>query len=358
MPISIPQIQTYHPWAWQPIKAPAYQKLKDLVIKWQPAEVLQLDSARLHSCLLEAAESQENWLLHPCIHPLTLQSQPRIQSDFQLAIWIAAHVDAPLGRVYVPYPLWAWGLNGGKRVDSGFHVLQELGVGLANQPENCAIALDVWSDSIGFPFPDSLYPDEWCWAANETLSDQQQQRLQQEIVVFLNAMHLLTTRLPECADWVTSITQVVIPFHRQVGNSFKSSSNVGLPGVVFFDLHGGEMQILEALVHESAHLHFCVAEAGGLLVDPNHHGKYKSALRKEPRPLRGIYLAYHALAYMCALYTECLNRGIITGYEEELQSLRAKRDESEHTLACNQQFLTECGIEFFEQTRQVSSYGS
>ncbi|MEW6499326.1 MAG: HEXXH motif-containing putative peptide modification protein [Cyanobacteriota bacterium] len=358
MPTSTPPIQTCSPWAWQPTKAPAYQKLKDLVFKWQSAGVLKLDSAVLHRCLLEAAERQEKWLLHPCSHPLTLQSQPRIQSDFQLAVWMAAHVNASLGSVYVPYTLWAWGPNGGMRVDPGLYDLQELGVGLANQPENFAIALDVWSDSVGFPFPDSLYPDEWCWSASRTLSDAQQQRLQQEIVLFLNAMHLLTTRLPECADWVTSVTQVVIPFHRQVGNSFKSSSNVGLPGVVFFDLHGGEIQILEALVHESAHLHFCVAEAGGSLVDPNHHGKYKSALRTDARPLRGIYLAYHALAYICVFYTEYLKRGIITGYEEELQSLRAKRDDSEHTLACNQQFLTQFGIEFFEQTRKVSSYGS
>jgi HEXXH motif-containing protein len=61
---------------------------------------------------------------------------------------------------------------------------------------------------------------------------------------------------------------------------------------------------LESIVHESAHLHLYMALAQEPLIDPDHDGHYKSPLRPDPRPLRGILLAYHALAYIAALFAD------------------------------------------------------
>jgi HEXXH motif-containing protein len=117
--------------------------------------------------------------------------------------------------------------------------------------------------------------------------------------------------------------------------------------------------VLEALVHESAHHHLCLAEMESLLVDPKHDGTYPSPLRPEPRPLRGILLAYHALAYICALYVEARACGFIPrdAYRSEADDLQSKLDAAESTLCSSRQFLTESGDQFFSETMNVAAHG-
>jgi hypothetical protein len=341
-----------NPWTWRPSKVSWYQQLSHLISFWYPQEVLGLDRLGLLDRLTDAVSHQEDWVLHPCINPLTLPYEgQRLQRDFQLAIWIAAHTEDPLGVVHVPHTLWAWSPNGGEPILSGDYDLRELGAAVANHQWPCAIALDVWCDSIGFPFPES-------WAARADISDEEKQMLQGEIALFLRTICFAEDTLVDCMQWATSVTQVVIPLYRQGDNSFRSGSQDNLPGLIYADIGGG-VELLEALVHESAHRHLFLAECDHPLVDPNHQGRYVSPLRPEPRPLRGILLAYHALAYICALYVDCIDKKInATAYcVQELSALQMKLEQAEQTLASNQQFLTDSGKKFFDLTREVACYG-
>jgi hypothetical protein len=345
---------TAAPWAWRPSKNAWFRGLLVPITAWRPDPALELDGSALVRRLCEAAEGNEEWLFHPLINPLVLAHGQRLSSDFQLAVWIAGHSSTSLGSVRVPQPLWTWSPDGGVAVPPGLHDLDSLASATAKSSWPFDIALDVWSDSIGFPYPTNFsYPNDWSWSAHRPLSDARRGRLETEVRIFMSAVNGLSSALPECIEWTATVTRVVVPLCRDVDTKFKSGSRTDLPGVVFFDLHGGAHQICEALVHESAHQHLCIEEAAGPLVEPAHQGTYSSPLRPDPRPLRGILLAYHALVYMCLYYAECIGRGIGHGQEDELEGLRRKTDDGERVLADNARNLTPAGVAFFERTREV-----
>jgi HEXXH motif-containing protein len=153
------------------------------------------------------------------------------------------------------------------------------------------------------------------------------------------------------------MTQVAVPLRRIQSRYSKSFSCRQLPGVVFLTIHD-EVQVLEALVHETAHHYLFLAEMREPLVDPSHLSTYPSPLRSDPRPLLGVLLAYHALAYICAFYVDALRHSLTTSSrcEQELQSARKQLHEAEHTLVSSRRFFTDTGQEFLDLTMQVSEF--
>jgi HEXXH motif-containing protein len=129
--------------------------------------------------------------------------------------------------------------------------------------------------------------------------------------------------------------------------------------VVFLTLHN-ELQAIEALVHESAHQHLFMAEATSALVDPRHTSVYKSPLRDDPRPLRGVLLACHALAYIAAFYTDALNGSVSAArrVEVHLSATRKKLTEALDILLANRQHLTAEGYDFLDHTVEVERYSA
>jgi HEXXH motif-containing protein len=119
-----------------------------------------------------------------------------------------------------------------------------------------------------------------------------------------------------------------------------------------------EVQTVEALVHESAHQHLFTAEAAGALVDPHHTALYKSPLRADARPLRGVLLACHALAYIAAYYTDALRESIAPAQllETQLERTRHKFNDALSVLLTNNRHLTIEGRDFLDRTVEVGSY--
>jgi HEXXH motif-containing protein len=100
-----------------------------------------------------------------------------------------------------------------------------------------------------------------------------------------------------------------------------------------------------------------IAEAESALVDPDHEGLYSSPLRPEPRPLRGILLAYHAIAYICAFYEEVISAGLGQAgiCMAELPPMREKLAAAGEVLNANKQHLTSAGLRFLERTHDVAA---
>jgi hypothetical protein len=341
-----------NPWVWCPSKSAWYKQAGVLLENWKPTEKLALDSDLLFSCLAGAITCEADWMLHPCMNALTLTEETqRLQRDFQLAVWVAAQSKAFLGEIYVPETLCVWSLDGGFMLSPGKYDLAVLGTMVVEATCPSALAIDLWCYSIGFPLPET-------WAALQDLADQQQKQLQEEVLLFLSTLVLAKSLFKNCLDWITSVARVVVPLYNESNGGFRSGSQNDLPGLIYLDFFGGEFQIMEALVHESAHLHLFLAEMEGTLVNPDHRERYASPLRPEPRPLRGILLAYHAIAYICAFYVEAIQQGRGISYcQNELQTMRVKLNESEQILLSCQQFLTEHGRAFFQLTQKVANYG-
>src|SRR5262249_11455340 len=111
-------------------------------------------------------------------------------------------------------------------------------------------------------------------------------------------------RYAEILAWASSITRLIVPLRPCADGRVRSSSFREELGIVFLDL-SNPIPLLESLIHESAHQHFYAFEACGALT-PTDDGQptFYSPLKKTNRPLRSVFLAYHALAHIAQLYCD------------------------------------------------------
>ena len=336
------------PWEWRPSADAWFRSLGDFAKRWQPSPNLGLLSEGLAARLASAAESRAPWLLHPVAGVLTAKSNgDHANRDLQLVARLAAYDTPTPQTVRTTRDIWVWAPDGGASLAAGHHSLSDLAA-IAGRQARWPIALDVWCRSIGFPL-------EGSWAAKPPASPEEEVALRQEIRMFFRAIVAIERYLPECWHWLTSLTRVVVPLRTMKG-SWESGSSTDWPAMVWLHLQDG-LQILEGLVHETAHQYFFLAEAETSLVDPEHTGRYTSPLRPDKRPLRGILLAYHALAYIAAFYFDAARSGLDPARSRsQLQANREKLSDAQATLVANRRFLTEWGRDFLNRTMEVGRY--
>lgn len=345
------KVYSRNPWAWRPSASSWFEGMARLVTDWQPSPELEMSAGPLTEAMSAAARREERWLLHPCINPLTMPVDDwQVQRDFQLAVWAAAHSVGTFGTVMVPRQLWAWSPGGGVAIAPGVYDLADLGAAANNDAWPWPIAFDTWARSVGFP-------PEQSWGSLTPSTSEEKTQLQREATQFLRASAAAQRNAGDLFDWVTAMTQVVVPLRRIGARYSKSNSCRQLPGAVSLTIHN-EMQVLEALVHETAHNYLFLAEVEEPLVDPAHVATYRSPLRSDLRPLIGIMLAYHALAYIAAYYFEALRSGFASPRrcEEELRATREMARDCEQTLDPNRRFLTGTGKDFLESTWEVTRF--
>jgi hypothetical protein len=336
------------PWQWLPDMDPWFVALQEQARTWQPSVALTLDESAIAQAVCQAAEVREPWLFHPCLGGITHNHQSgRPERDVALVGWLALHT--PLeGELKLGEQIWCWSEDGGFVLNPGTHSLHEVGNAMTTG-RGPAIALDPWCTILGYPHPDS-------WPAGEHSLDAQADGVRRGTLVALRSYALLEAFMPATARWLQSLAKLLI-FLDGPDNLSRSSSTSDLPGVIFADATS-EIGLLEVLVHEAAHQLLFITEAGGPLIDPADNRRFASPLRPEPRPLRGILLAYHALAYICALYAD-LGRstlGEAAVDRSDMDGLRSKLDEAEATLHDAAESLTDRGVRFVRDTHEVSLY--
>jgi HEXXH motif-containing protein len=90
------------------------------------------------------------------------------------------------------------------------------------------------------------------------------------------------------------------------------------------------------------------------MIAPDHADRrFPSPLKPEPRPLRGVMLAYHALAYITELYDAVRELDVIAdeeAFELQLVELRTAAMDAEATCMSARPFLTERGQQFLDHT--------
>jgi hypothetical protein len=340
------------PWSWR-IPVRHWFVLHEAAFQnWRPAPELNL-APTLPGLLAEAASREERWLYHPFATAATIE-QRNVSRDLRLALWAAIHDERIESEVNVPAQTWMWTADGGGPIEPGRHDLRALAQQFSGAKNSGAgrVEMDLWIDTVGLPLPDGIVDYErWSWAHCQPLSPEDEGRLQREVVAFLVAREALMQDLSACASWVADVTRVIVPLRGTPETRFRSGSSASIPGLVFTDIDGPVEQIIESLVHESAHHWLCVAEAAGPLVDPAHTLRYTSPLRTDPRPLRGIFLAFHALAFMSAYYREWSEiHPERKGVGKMLDGVRRLRDDALQTMRTAESALTDIGREVYRTT--------
>lgn len=341
------------PWLWRPSSSAWFDRVQDLATRWEPHGELGLNCELIRRVIGESAAKHARWLMHPCMNSITLlKPEAKLQRDFQLAVWSAINTSEALGVATLDRPVWAWSPGGGIRLEPGTYDLTTLAATLRTQEDHSPLTVDPWARSVKASFH-QLWRDVMPFGAEE------EAKLKAELQLLLRALTATKEYLPNCFAWVRSRTQVIVPLRQLSGEHSSSSSASTLPGVVFLTLHN-ELQAIEALVHESAHQHLFMAEVTSALVDPHHTSIYKSPLRDDPRPLRGVLLACHALAYIAAFYTDALQASLSAAcrLEAHISEVRHKLHDALDILLSNRQHLTADGGDFLDRTIEVERYSA
>lgn len=314
-------------------------------------------SGRAFLAALEAAcAAGSPWLLHPAAGPLAGRDGDNGRVWLQFLHWAGRHGVTIDGRVTVDEDVRLWSPDGVQAVSAGTYDLARLSRPSAGPDEDrMEIDVDVSWDSLGGGSEAADLPEAWRSPPIDDLGDVEQGRLLADLRALFNAQRLLARGHPEILAWILSTTFLCLPIHRTTDTRFKSASRRDMPGAVFFDLNAGWRHLLEALVHETAHAQLFVDEWAGPLIEPGHTRTYASPLRPEPRPLRGILLAYHALAYMAALY-HALEEAGEASEADDGALIRRKLEASRETLLNAREGLTAAGRDLVRRTETVCDH--
>jgi HEXXH motif-containing protein len=347
------------PWEWRPSRAAWLARFDTSLATPFFHGAIDVDLSALRSMVGAAAAADAAWMFHPCMSAL-LRRDGSLRAGTQALGWICIHTGVGLGAVELNAPLWLWQQAGGEELAPGRHQLLDLGRRMRAAGAGRETAIDGWFDSAAL---DDSGPLELgigrLWregVAQDGAPDDVGNAITADIVRCLRSLHILRARLPRAADWFGNLIQVIVPLRAGPGTVFNSASYADLPGLVFADMRD-ESSILEALVHETAHHYFRLAEAAAPLIAGEDGARYRSPLREDLRPLRGVFLAFHALAYICALFADLRDSEPGLGGDAELGSLRSQCDAARDTLRAAGAKLTPEGREFFARTEEVASHG-
>ena len=259
-------------WAARPDLRPWCAKLSEQAARWQPDASLAVNRDRVVETIVQAAALAAPWLVHPGMNRLTLpETGYHVERDQCLVACVAAHSDSSTGT------------------DPGI--------------DDGSIAVDPYCVSTGFPLSGSC---------SMPLAPAEASLLDATVRETHYALDLLARRLPACAGWAASMVRVIVPIRAETAAAWSSGSQPEIPGLIQLTGLTGPALALEGLVHEAAHHHFTMLEASGPFVDPEHRGFYQSPLRSDPRPLRKVLLAVHALQHIVAFYDDGLACGLLS----------------------------------------------
>ena len=341
---------TASPWEWRPDAGPWAAALVERADRWEPVEGLKLDVERVRAAVVDCALASSRWLRHPLVSRLTVSAPDDGYRDVALAAWAAAGTAEDLGTVDLVAPIVLWTGAGDRVVEAGRHELAELGA-LVAQPPPVPLGLDLWCRSTGV-----ITPGSWAAQPQSTITEREPD-IEASIRRYLRIVAVLAARCPDLMSWITTATAVVRPLV-PIPDVARSSHDPDIPGLVEADISRGPAQTIELVVHETAHHHLRIAQAAGDLVDPAHSGTYRSPLRVEPRPLMGILLAYHALAYICVALARAAEAGIIDPAVEQavVADLGRRRDDARGVLHAASDHLTDVGADFVRRTDGVADH--
>ena len=145
-----------------------------------------------------------------------------------------------------------------------------------------------------------------------------------------NAMALFDTALPEISGEIRAlISEVILAVGRpDTAYVFDGGSSYMLWGALFLNpsFHDDRIQMAEVLAHETAHTLLFGFTTDEPLVHNPHDDLFPSPLRRDPRPMDGIYHATFVSARMHWVMSRLAASGLLKDEERSAALNAAERD--------------------------------
>jgi hypothetical protein len=136
-----------------------------------------------------------------------------------------------------------------------------------------------------------------------------------------DAFDLIDSGAPEVSGEIRSLLAEVVFASGGVGDKlvFHGISSFYLWGTVILnaECHKTTVEIVQALAHETSHMHLFAAALDSPLVQNPEEERYHSPLRDDPRPMDGIYHATYVTARMHYVLSRLLASGVLSPAQVE-----------------------------------------
>lgn len=334
------------PWNWRPSLTSWFRQINDLAANWRP-KTLAADQAHfVRDAIRCACNAKAAWLYHPFMSALTTNEDSECRpSDVQSIAWVALNCPELEAAVEVGSPERLLSSQGEEFVVEGDRSTGELALLMEAPkiiPARCGgrICLPILAR-----FNDMATESHYC-------ADREQ------IDAYASDTGRMFSAMPFVGEWISETAKMAVALPPPADGSFASSSSPDVPGLIRLSVGGDILQLLEAIVHESAHLYLFRFEHGGRLVKEDCTTAFASPLRADPRPLRGVLLAMHACAYISAAFAEAGIAGLDHPRKCKAQKLETLElfDQAWRVVDTATELLTEKGVQLVERTRRVASF--
>jgi hypothetical protein len=329
-----------------------FRSLYPSLLKWQSSPGLPLDSDEARRRLLFHATRETDWLFHPCSRVFfdSLASESQDELNVQFLVWAAINDPSGPWAFTLSNAVTVWTPAGLEDLEPGVHSPASL-LRSFDPTTSYSPALDICSRCVSAVYPST-------WTINIPFDANQQRVLKSEICIFLRALDNLRACSPSAMAWVNHSTRVVVPCVARGDGRVRSASREDHIGVVFMDITS-EVEVLETLVHEAAHHHFYLYDCQERLVERDDDSLFFSPLRNTLRPLRGVFLAYHALTYMLAFYHSAALGGVLDTHASigpRMELVAAQYKQAASSMQAARERLTEAGKRLLATLERLGNF--
>lgn len=299
---------------------------------WRPALLDAPAAAAFKAAVADCARAREAWLYHPFVAAITARAEPPLAGELNLFAWAAFQERMPDLELAVAPGAQLLDLGGDYRALAGRRSCAQLAATLSSMRRR----------DVALVVPPGTAPPSA--GARMTFERHREQ---------------IRTRMPQLWAWIAAATTFAAALPPAATGSFSSRSSPDEPGVVYLTLGGDILQTLEALVHETAHLHLFREERVASLTN-SAEARFRSPLRADPRPLRGVLLAMHACAHIAAAFREAEACGLdhpLRCRAQRMEMLDLFR-EAREVVESARRHLTDAGAAFVERTAAVAEHAA
>jgi HEXXH motif-containing protein len=169
-----------------------------------------------------------------------------------------------------------------------------------------AVRSELWH--AGFREP-SLRP--FCHRTDEDAAAALPEADSRMLDALVAGLRLLDAASPAYAGWVRGIVRQVAPLALN-GTVVASWSSLHYPGLISLTLFDSPIDMAETLVHEASHQRYHLLDRCFPMVELGAiENMYWSPIKRCPRPLPMLLLAFHAFGNIALLFHELWRRGVL-----------------------------------------------
>jgi hypothetical protein len=332
-------------WSWRPT---ALYRNRAIVAALGGDGAWQTVDREVRGVVENALLECQPWTQVPFLNAMSFQGNQALNRAYQIATWAILHVPSLKGKLSVPSEIVVWTPATCRTFPAGQYDITYLREVIGPAPR--FLALDRHEQSV-------MSDGDTNQGRSRNMDELADDQRKIDDSMIMDRLVEFQAVLPNCASWVYGAVRILVPWGAK-SNFLRSASDPQFPGIVWVQTRNRDF-LLEGLIHEAAHHYFDRADMEAELTFDTPTA-YSSPLRPEPRTLRSVLVAYHALAYIAAFYREAMDVKLVNVDRAKMELIDTieRLQHGARSIDVGSSSLTPAGRKFLHETNNIWSYVS